>query len=327
MRVLITGATGFVGAWVARALAQAGHDVRVLVRNPTDAEELRDLQLEIVTGDILDSEKVNLACKNVDSVFHLAGVIAYSSAKRDLMDKVNVGGTKNVISACRNQGVRRLLHFSSVVAVGASFDSHSILNEDSEYNLSALNIGYFETKRQAEELVRSAAHKGEIDAVCVNPSTIYGPGDAKKSSRGMQKKVALGKLPFYTSGGVNVVSIEDVVHCVLQAWQKGKSGERYIIAGENLTIKNLFELIASIAGVSPPKIHIPDFIVKGLGLIGDQQEKFGKKPFLTYENALVSTMFHWFDSSRAQKEFNFTPKPASYAIKQSLEWSKLQGLL
>lgn len=325
MRVLVTGATGFVGGWVVHALLKEGHEVRILARDSQDARELKDCELFV--GDITDQKKVDEACRNIDSVFHLAGVIAYANSKRQLMEQVNVGGTENIIQACRSQNVRRLLHFSSVVAVGASLDGQSILNEESTYNLSNLNLGYFETKRKAEQLVREACFRKEIDAVCVNPSTIYGPGDSKKASRGMQAKVARGQLPFYTSGGVNVVAIEDVLHCVLQAWRKGISGERYIVAGENLSIHKLFSTIAEIAGVKAPQIQIPNFIIKTLGRIGDIQEARGKKAFLTYENALVSTMFHWFDSAKAQREFQFAPKPAAYALRQSLEWSRANGRL
>ncbi len=322
MRVLITGASGFVGGWLAQTLVDEGHQVRVLVRNPKDVEDLKSLKIEIAVGDITDSMKVTEATKDIDSVFHLAGVIAYSRAAREQMESVNVGGTANVINACKINKVRRLIHFSSVVTIGASFNPHTVLNEFSKYNLGYLNLGYFETKRKAEDLVLAAVRKGELDAVILNPSTIYGPGDEKKPSRGMQRRVARGTLPIYTSGGVNVVSIEDVMHCTLRAWQIGRVGERYIISGENLTIKKLFETIAEIAEVEPPKIYVPNFLIKTLGLIGDLQSSHGGKAFMTSENAIVSTMYHWFDSTKAQQAFQFKPKPASYSLRQSIEWSR-----
>lgn len=322
MRVLVTGASGFVGGWLTQALVDEGHQVRVMVRNPKDIEDLELLKIEVVTGDITDIMQVTSAAQDIDTIFHLAGAIAYSRLERENMERVNVGGTANVISACKTNKVRRLVHFSSVVTIGSSYNPHNVLNENSKYNLSNLNLGYFETKRKAENLVFEAVRRGEIDAVCVNPTTIYGPGDEKKPSRGVQKKVARGTFPFYTSGGVNVVSIEDVIYCTIKAWQIGKSGERYIIAGENLTIKKLFEQIAYIAGVKPPKIYIPNFLIKLIGRIGDIQAARGKHPFMTYENAVVSTLFHWFDSSKAQKVFGFKPKPASYCLRQSIEWSR-----
>ncbi len=322
MRVLVTGASGFVGGWLAQTLVDHGHQVRVFVRDPKDVEDLRSLKVEVATGDITDIENVTTAAKNIDSVFHLAGVVAYARSEREHMENVNVRGTANILSACKANRVRRLVHFSSVVTIGASLSPHTVLNETSKYNLSHLNLGYFETKKKAEELVLDAVRRGDVDAVCLNPSTIYGPGDEKKPSRGMQKRVARGKLPFYTSGGVNVVSIEDVMHCAIKAWEMGRSGERYIIAGENLTIKKLFENIAEIAEVKPPKIYLPNFFVKTLGRIGELQASRGAKAFMNYENAVVATMYHWFDSSKAQQAFQFKPKPASYSLRQSIEWSR-----
>ncbi len=322
MRVLVTGASGFVGGWLTQTLVKEGHQVRVFVRDPKDIEDLKSFNVDVAVGDVTDPLQINEATKGIDSVFHLAGVVAYSKRERERMELVNVGGTVNVLRACKINKVGRLVHFSSVATIGASFNPHTILNEGSKYNLAHLDLGYFETKRKAEQLVLEAVRRGDIEAVCINPSTIYGPGDEKKPSRGMQKRVARGKLPFYTSGGVNVVSIEDVMHCTIKAWQTGRSGERYIVSGENLTIKKLFETIAEIAGVEPPKIYLPNFVIKTLGRIGDFQAQRGHKAFLNYENAVVSTMYHWFDSTKAQKAFQFKPKPASYSLRQSIEWSR-----
>ncbi len=322
MHVLVTGASGFVGGWLTQTLVDEGHQVRVFVRDPKDVEDLKSLKIEIAVGDVTEPVQVIAAAREIDTVFHLAGVVAYSGHERARMESVNISGTANVINACKVNKVRRLVHFSSVVTIGASFNSHTVLNENSKYNLSHLNLGYFETKRKAEQLVFEAVRRGDFEAVCLNPSTIYGPGDERKASRGMQKRVAQGKLPFYTSGGVNVVSIEDVMLCTIKAWQTGRSGERYIVAGENLTIRKLFETIADIAEVEPPKIYLPNFIVKTLGRLGDLQSRNGGKAFLNYDSALASTMFHWFDSTKAQQAFQFKPKPASYSLRQSIEWSR-----
>jgi dihydroflavonol-4-reductase len=169
--------------------------------------------------------------------------------------------------------------------------------------------------------------RGELNAVMINPSTIYGAGDAKKGSRGTQLKVARAKFPFYTAGGVSVVAVEDVVDAIISAWKRGRSGERYIISGENLTIKQLFTEIAQAAGVKPPSIFLPTPIVKLLGKIGDLMESFGSKGPINSENAWTSTLYHWFDSSKAKKELGLNPKSASYAIGQSVAWMKQNGYL
>lgn len=327
MKVLVTGANGFLGSWVTRALVNEGHEVFALVRPSADLSELNGVQCKFVHGDVTDIESLLRNFKGMDSIFHLAGVIAYKKSQRPLMDKVNIKGTANVVEVCREYKIRRLVYLSSVVAIGASFNASEVRNENSVYNIANLNLGYFETKRAAEAIVKNACDKKEIDAVILNPSTIYGAGDAKKGSRKMQLKVAQGKLKFYTSGGVNVVAVEDVVDGILKAWKSGRNGERYILAGENILIKDLFAMIAAEAGVSAPTLQLPNSLLHTVGLVGDLLEKCGLKGPLSRENAYTATMYHWFDSSKAQKELNFNPRPARFAIHNSVQWMKDQGLL
>ncbi len=327
MEVLVTGATGFIGSNLVKKLNQLDFKVRVLHRKKSDLSELEGCQFESHIGDITNPESLESACKDVKGVFHLAGVVAYDPRERALMEKVNVEGTRNIVDACRKTKVPKLLHLSSVVAIGASFDGKNPLTESSDFNLSHLDLGYFETKRQAEEIVREAAIKGDIQATMINPSTVYGPGDAKKGSRKTQLKVAKGEFKFYTSGGVNVVHIDDVLHSTIKGFEMGGNGERYIVGSENILIKDLFESIAKISNVEPPKIGLSNFAVKSLGFVGDTMNKIGLKGPITSENAWTSILYHWFDSTKAQKAFSFTPKPAIEAIKESILWSQENGLL
>lgn len=327
MKVLITGANGFLGSWLTRALVREGHEVSIIARPKSDLSELNGVSYKLHHGDVTNLESLNKAFQGQDAVFHLAGVIAYKTSARPLMEAVNVQGTANVIEACEKQKVARLVFLSSVVAIGAGLNPNQILNEDSKYNVSHLNLGYFETKRKAEELVKQACREKRIDAVILNPSTIYGAGDAKKGSRGTQLRVARGTFKFYTSGGVNVVAVEDVVQGILSGWKRGKTGERYILAGENFLIRDLFKMIASFAGVPAPKWLLPDFALHLLGLIGDQMERWGMKGPASRENAWTATMFHWFDNSKAKRELDFNPRPSVLAIENSVRWMKEQGLL
>ncbi len=215
MKVLVTGSNGFLGSWLTRALVDQGHEVFALVRPSSDLSELEGVGCEYRYGDVTDLPSLLNATSGIDYIFHLAGLIAYKKSEYAAMEKVNVQGTANVVAVCRERKIKRLVYLSSVVAIGAGFTTNEILNEDSKYNIADLNLGYFETKRRAEEIVKASCANGEIDAVILNPSTIYGPGDAKKGSRSMQVKVAKGQFPFYSNGGVSVVAVEDVIAGIL----------------------------------------------------------------------------------------------------------------
>ena len=326
MKVLITGASGFVGSWLVQRLKQENCEIRVL-RRKSSVEKPVDPEVEVFWGDIGDVESLNVAAQGVHTVFHLAGHVGYSRAERAVMEQVNVNGTANVIEACRGQSITRLVHMSSVVAVGASFDGKKALNEDAEFNLHHLNLGYFETKYQAEKLVLNAVRRGDLDAVVVNPATIYGAGDASKGSRKVQLKVARGQFPFYTSGGVSVIAVEDVIDATIAAWKRGRSGERYILFGENITIQQLFLLISEASGAQPPKHYLPNPLVRAIGWVGDGLEAIGRKGPLNSENAWSSILFHWFDNQKAKRELGLNPRSARIAIQNSVAWIKQKGLL
>ena len=326
MKVLVTGANGFLGAWLTERLLDEGHKVSALVRKNSDLSELENKKPLLCYGDVTDKDSLRLAIKDQEIVFHLAGVVAYKKSARPMMNQVNIEGTQNVVDACEEFKIPQLLHVSSVVAIGASFKP-KVLSEKSEYAISHLNLGYFETKKLAEEIVLKAAREKRINAVCVNPATIYGFGDAKKGSRKTQVKVARHEFPFYTSGGINVVAVEDVIEGILLAVKSGKSGERYILANENMTIKDLFGRISGFAGVKPPTIYMPNPLLHTIGIAGDFLEKFNVNIGVSRENYYTATMFHWFDWSKAQKELNFKPTSADRALENSVRWMKDHGYL
>jgi len=321
-KVIVTGANGFLGSNLCKKLIAHGYDVSVIVRKNSDVSELKDLKLHYFYGDVTDINSLKEAFKGQDYVLHLAGLISYKKYDREKMHLINVVGTENVIHACMSAGIEKLLHLSSVVTIGSSFLPH-IHNEQSEYKIKNLDLGYFETKLEAEKKVMAASQLKSLFTICVNPSTIYGFADAKKGSRKNQIKVAQGKLPFYTAGGVNVVSVDDVTDGIILALEKGSNGERYILANENITIKELFQMIAKSAGKPAPERYLPTFLLHIAGWIGDRIKKG-----LSSENAYTASMYHWFDNSKAKRELGFAPKKsAQQAIDDSVSWMKQNGYL
>ena len=324
--VLVTGATGFLGRHLVRSLIEKGFRVHILARKSSDLSSLPVDRIKVHYGDITDRLALLQACENKDIVYHLAGFIAYKRADRNMMEKINVEGTANVIDACITNKVEKLLHLSSVVTVGASFTPEPI-DENFEFNLSRYNLGYFETKRKAEELIVKAWTENNLSAYMINPSTIYGAGDATKGSRKTQLKVAQGRFKFYPPGGVSVVYANDVIEAIHLCLEKGQPARRYIISGENLTLKSLFAMIAAAAKVPPPTIPLPRVILSSLGALGDLMRKFGKETSLSSETAVTASLYHWFDNSRAIKELGFNPTPARTAINESVSWMIENGLL
>lgn len=321
-KALVTGANGFLGSWIVRKLLDEGLDVRIIHRPKSDLSELDGLAVEKFIGDVTDLSSLQKAVQGVDHVFHAAAVIGYKRSDRDMMERVNVTGTANVVKALRNSSVQSLLYVSSVVAVGASLDGKRPLKESDIYNMKPFNFGYFETKHDAERLVLDFCRNTKFKTVIVNPSTVYGPGDAKKGSRKVQVKVAQGCFKFYTGGGVSIVHVDDVVNGIWSAFKKGRSGERYILSGENITIQQLFTQIAQLAGAQPPKTFLPNPVVKTIGKVSDVLESFGLKGPLNSESAYNSILYHWFDHSKAKAELGFKPRPAKEALAASVNWMK-----
>ena len=321
MKVLVTGATGFLGGWLCKALVKEGHSVHALVRPSSNTSELQKLSVHLHKGDVTDLHSfMSAASGEIEVLFHLAGLVAYAERLRPAMQAVNVGGTANAIEVCRQRNIR-LVYMSSVAAVGASLTS-KVLNEESPYEMDKFRFGYFDTKRKAEVLVRQACQKGDLFAVILNPSNVYGAGDMRKASRRTHIWVATGRLPFYTSGGLSVVNVESVIETTIQAVQKGRSGERYILSGENISIQKLFQLVAEAAGSHPPYIRMSNFVLDSLVLVGQGLKAMGFRFFLNDKDMRLGRFYHWFDHSKASAELDFSPQPAAYAISNSIEWWK-----
>lgn len=328
-KIFVTGGTGFLGSHLLERLLLEEADVSALYRTEKKLKEfrqqdksLKDLRVNWIQGDLFSDWKA----EGYDFIYHLAGYVGYTPEERKIMKEVNIEGTRSVISKIKGAGCEpKLIYSSSVVAVGAGLTKKDILNENSEFNLSSYDFGYFETKRDAEALVFSEVKKG-LHAVALNPSTIYGPRDMLKGSRKFQLKMAKGELKVCSHGGVSIVHVADVCEAFVQAAEKGKSGHRYILAGDNVTIYEMLSEIADQVKVSRPKVILPNFLLLGLGHLSRLLLLMGIKTGLNLENLQVATMYHWFDSSKAKKELGFNPRSHKEALRDSLLWAKEKGL-
>ncbi len=326
MKALVTGATGFVGSHVVRALLKAGHEVRILRRASSSLKLLEGLSVETSLGDITDAASVSKAVQGCDAVFHVAGFISYWKGHHDLQTRINVDGTRHVVEACLAHSVKRLVHTSSIAAIGFAPDG-GMGDEALTYNWDKLRIHYNNTKQRAEQEVRKGIEKG-LDAVIVNPTVVFGPGDMHFNSGKMVAQMAQKKIPVHPKGGCCTCDVSDVADGHLQAFLKGRTGERYILGGENYTWKQLFRTIADVVGVPPPKMEMPAWFFSIVGAGADWVSTFTKKePPITPEAARAGNTVSYYSSDKAIRELGYRMTPFRETVKKTYDWYKENGYL
>lgn len=329
VRAAITGASGLVGGNLARELLRQGYAVRAIRRSTASTAHLADEAIEWVPGDLDDVAALTAAFADADVVFHCAASVTLDPQPTPDVIRTNVAGTRNVVEAVRAARVPRLVHCSSVVAVGLS-ENGLPCDESARFNFAehGLADGYTVTKRQSEDLVRDAVRDG-VDAVIVNPTYMLGPYDAKPSSGRMIVGIVQGQSPGFTPGANNFVDVRDVARGMVLAWQKGRAGERYILGGHNLPYREIFARIARVAGIPPLTWSVPWPLAYGAGLLGDlQQWVTGKEPLVT------SNSVRWgycstfqFTSAKAERELGYTYGPIEPAIDDAIGWFRARGVL
>lgn len=326
---VITGASGLLGGNLAVELIAQGHQVRATRRGSTKIAHLEAHPIAWVSAELEDAGALEAAFRGADVVFHCAAQVSIQRKVTPALKSANVDGTRHVLDAVRAAKVPRLVHCSTVGAVGLSEDGRPC-TEDAKWNFDAhgMDDGYVTTKHQAEELVHEAVHGG-LEAVIANPTYMFGPLDSRPSSGAMIVDVALGKVPGITPGSNNFVDVRDVARGMILVWEKGRRGERYILGGENLPYAEIFERIARLAGVKPPRRNIPRFAANAVGWFGDLSERItGKEPLINS----VAVRYGYcktfmFSSDKAKSELGYEPHPIDDAIKDALAWFRAHGML
>jgi dihydroflavonol-4-reductase len=323
---LVTGAAGFLGSHVARQLVSRGEVVRVLMRPTSTNRAITDLPLEYITGDLRDPASLDRAMSGVQRVFHVAADYRLWARRSEEIYDSNVGGTKNILEAARKAGVEQFIYTSTVATLAV--DRPELPNEATNAKLEEMVGHYKRSKWLAEKEVLDAAKKG-FPAIVAMPTTPVGPGDWKPTPTG---KIILdflnGKMPGYVETGLNFVGVEECAAGHLLVAEKGKVGERYLLGGENLTLKQLLDTLAKITGLPAPRMKIPHGVALGVAYASTAFSRLiGKEPQIPVEGVKIARHMMFVDCTRAQRELGFQGGPVAAALERAVRWYEANGYI
>jgi dihydroflavonol-4-reductase len=327
-QTLLTGATGFVGSAVARALVGAGFPVRALVRLGSPRFHLGDLDLEFVEGDLRDGDSIARAIKGARTVFHVAA--DYRLWARDPREifAANVDGTRNVMQAALRAGVERVVYTSSVATLGLRPDGAAA--DESNPLSETQGIGaYKRSKIAAERLIEAMIARDGLPAVIVNPSTPVGPRDVKPTPTGrIIIEAACGRIPGFVDTGLNLVHVDDVADGHLAALGHGVVGERYILGGTNVTFADMLADIARLVGRRPPRLRIPRAAVLPIAYAAEMLARFtGREPFATVDGVRMARYRMFFTAAKAERDLGYRPRPYVASLEDAIRWFRENGYL
>ena len=327
MRALVTGASGFVGAAVARALVDAGWEVRALVRPGSDRTNLQNLPVSIALGDLTVAASLAPALTDCEALFHVAADYRLGAPDPGQLYRTNVEGTRNLLTAATQAGVKKIIYTSSVATMGIPADG-TPGDERTEVSLGAMIGHYKRSKFLAEQVVLEAATAG-TPAIIVNPSTPVGPGDVKPTPTGrLVLDAAAGRMPAYVDTGLNIVHVDDVAAGHLLAFHRGRTGERYILGGEDMTLQYILGYIARLVGRKPPRVRLPYAAVLPLAYIAEAVSKVtGRSGRITLEGVRLSRKHMFFSSAKAVRELGYQWRAPTLAFDDAVAWFRERGLL
>lgn len=323
---LVTGATGFVGSAVARALLERGHRLKLMVRAGADHSNLAGLNAELVTGDLTSPETFANALRDCRYLFHVAADYRLWVPDPTVMMNANVEGTRRLMLAALDAGVEKIVYCSSVAALGLTKDGTPATETTPITEHDVIGI-YKLSKYRAEQEVLRLVRERELPAVIVNPSTPVGPRDIKPTPTGqMIVDVASGRMPAYVDTGLNIVHVDDVAEGHVLALERGLIGEKYILGGENYMLGDFFALIGEIACVEPPKIKLRQSWLWPVAVVSEWLARgFGIAPRVTRETLAMSKKKMFFSSLKAQEHLGYAPRPAREAVADAVTWFREHG--
>ena len=324
---LVTGATGFVGSAVARALLGRGRRVRVLARPNSDRRNLAGLGVEIAEGDMEDAGSLARAVAGCRYVYHVAADYRIWVPDPAPMFRANVEGTRDLLTAALDAGAERVVYTSSVATLGLVEGGSA--DEETPSSIDDMIGPYKRSKFAAEEVARGLARERGLPVVIVNPSTPVGPGDIKPTPTGrLIVEAARGQMPAFVDTGLNIVHVDDVAEGHLAAAEKGRVGERYILGGENMALAEILAEVAQAVGRRPPWLRVPHSVLFPVAIGAELAARVtGRDPFVTLDGVRMSRKKMYFTSEKASHELGYAPRPAREAIADAVSWFRDNGYL
>jgi dihydroflavonol-4-reductase len=326
---LVTGATGFVGSAVLRALLRRGEPVRALVRPSSSLRLLEGLPVDIVRGDLADPAGFRGALAGSDALFHVAADYRLWVPRPATMYRTNVDGTRALLLAAAEAGVRRIVYTSSVATLGLRADR--VPSDETTPATLADMIGHYKrSKFLAEQAVRELVATAGLPVVIVNPSAPVGPADARPTPTGrVLIEAARGRIPAYVDTGLNLVHVDDVADGHLLAFERGRVGERYILGGDNLPLGEMLAQIAALAGRRPPRLRLPAGALLPVAVVAEALARLGigGEPLVTADGVRMARKPMYFTSAKAERELGYRSRPAAEGLRDAIDWYRSSGHL
>ena len=327
MKVLVTGPDGLLGSNLIRELLNRGYSVTAMMENDKKSLTIENLPIQRIVANLLNTQDIINATVGVDIVIHCAASTSMFPARSEIINKVNIGGTQNIVDACKKNKVKRLIYVGTANSFGSG-NLHNLGTEKNLYSSEHYGLDYMDSKYKAQLIVLENAKNGSLNAIVVNPTFMIGPFDSRPSSGEMLLSVYKRKIPGYTLGGKNFIAVKDVAVAITNAITNARNGECYILGNENLTYKQAFEKIAKTIGVNPPRLKFPTKAVLAFGKINSfLATTFKYTTKMPYELTLLSSEIHYYSSAKARDELGLPQIPIEVAIKDCFEWFLENGYL
>lgn len=327
MKTLVTGTTGFLGSALARELLAEGRSVRVLTRPRADLSNIRGLDVEIVTGDLREPQSLTDALHGCDVLYHAAAFYSLWSRDKKMIYDINVNGTRNILSAARQAGVKKVVYTSTVGCIGLHPD-RTPANEETPLDPATLCNDYKLSKYQAEQVALEFSKNG-LPLVVVNPSTPVGPRDIKPTPTGKIIQDFLNrKMPAYVDTGLNLIDVADCARGHLLAERKGRVGERYILGNHNMSLLDILRELEKITGLKAPTVKMPYAVAYAAGWVCEMVSDFitGKPPAVPLGGVKMARYHMYFDASKAVRELGLPQHPVAQALAEAVDWMRSHGM-